>query len=381
MPNSKSYDKYTKVITADFPRFTVHSSIPTGASLSIVFDHYRLHRDKVNGKRTPLNLFFMSGTGMTKSIWMYYIKRLFQYSESNANELSWQLVNCVALDLVNHGDSAMENDGLLGWEIDWRDGSHDLIQVVKFLRLGGANVAVGHSMGGFQVLYSSVVAPKMFKFVVAIEPVTHRKISASSEDMAGFQKLMWSLDKAIRSEFKDEQDFQTYFKQFSFYKNFNEEIFQDFLNSEKLINKDGTIAVKTSKQQQLLCYFGGIRTFPLGLDIIKQITTPVVHIVGGKGKWNSESDVKEANDAMGDNLDFVVVPEGEHLLNCERPDDVLDIIKAKLSGYITPRSDVDEYGFIEMDSVKGSRDQFKGIFDFNYEMIVKEYFTPRSSKL
>lgn len=379
---SDIYEKYTKVVTADFPRFTVHSSIPTGASLSIVFDHYRLSRNRRDNNRRELNLFFMAGTGMTKSIWKYYIRRLFQYSESNSSTLNWQLANCVALDLVNHGDSALENTGLLGWEVDWRDGSHDLIQVAKSLRLSGENVAIGHSMGGFQVLYGSVVSPLLFKFVISIEPVTHRTLDFHNkeEETQASRKLLSGLNRIIQSEFKNEKEFDTYFKKFSFYRNFNNEILTDFLASEKMVNKDGTISTKTSKEQQLLCYLGGFRTFSVGLDILRQITVPVVHVVGAKGKWNSPKDVEEANNCLK-HLDLVFVPEGEHLVNGERPEEVLEIIKEKLDKYIGGVSSDDYYGFIEQTIDVVASGQTQEIFDLNYGKISRDYFTLSKPKM
>ncbi|KAH3674194.1 hypothetical protein WICMUC_003436 [Wickerhamomyces mucosus] len=357
------YEKYTKVIDADSPRFTLHSAFPTGATLRVVFDHYRLNSDRRNFRRKQINLFFMSGTGMTKSIWRYYVKSLFKYSESIGDDLDWQLCNCVAVDLVNHGDSAVENQGKLGWEVDWREGSHDLIQIVKSLRFEGDNVAIGHSMGGFQVLYAAVVAPLMFKFLIVIEPVTHRY----KTEAATFKKLLPSLSNAIRSEFKDEREFMKFFKKQSFYKDFNEEIFIDLINSERIINKDGSITTKTSKEQQLLCYFNGYRTFNIGLEIMRQINIPIVHIVGDCYTWNSKRHVNDANKSFKI-LEFFEVKGGKHLINGEKPEEVLQLIKSSLDKHIKKSNSK-----IELKE----RERYDKAYKENYEAIAQIYFNIR----
>lgn len=360
------YEKYTKVVEAEFPRWNLHSTIPSGVSLSVVFDHYRLRRNLLNLDKVQVNLYFLSGTGMTKSIWRYYIKKFF---ELNNEEVNWQIANCIAIDLVNHGESAIENEGKLGWEFDWREGSHDLLQVAKSLRLPGENVVIGHSMGGFQSLYSTTIAPLLFKFVIAIEPVLH------SSELGTFvfqTKLLPSLNKAIRSEFKNEEDFYTYFKKYSFYRKFHPEILNDFIESEKLINKDGTVSAKTSKQQQMICYYQGEKIFKASLSILKHIPIPVIHVIGGNATWTEKESNKVVDEVIPD-VEVITVPNGEHLVNGEDPDAIFEIIVNGLHKHIGKQPNEEKPGIY-------SKQKYESTFEENYSKLEQQFFV-RKNKL
>ncbi|CAM9014631.1 unnamed protein product [Wickerhamomyces anomalus] len=334
---SQPYDRYVKVVEAEFPRMTINSTIPTGISLAVVFDHYRIRREWKSQNRKPVNLFFMSGTGMTKAIWQYHIKRLFQYSEEH-EDLPWQLNNVIAVDLVNHGESAVENTGRLGFVVDWREGAHDLIQVAKSLRLQGTNVVVGHSMGGFQALYASTLAPLMFQHAVVIEPV----IYGDPESSARLDRMIPSLNKVIKSRFKNEQEFDHFFKKQSIFKSFNSEILDDFIESEKLVHRDGTVSAKTSKEQQLICYMNASSAVRLWREILSNVTIPVIHVIGSAATWNPPQSVKEVRQLLK-HVKGVDIEGGLHLVNCEKPDTIVDILLNCLNNNIDKTVEIDPY--------------------------------------
>lgn len=360
------YEKYTKVVEAEFPRMMMHSTIPMGAPLAVVFEHYRLNKHLVDEFRIPVNLFFMAGTGMTKAVWKYHINKLFEYSQSNP-ELKWQVTNCVALDLVNHGDSALENEGILGWQFDWREGSHDLIQVAKSLKLQGESIVIGHSMGGFQSLYSTLISPLMFKFVIAIEPVTHGDEMAS---VVFAKKMLPAVAGAICTEFANEQEYYKYMKQRSFYRNFHPQVFRDFVDSEKIVNPDGTVRTKTTKQIQMICYHAGLRIFPRGLELISMIERPVVFVAGERATWTPKSCVGEVRNAL-QHGEFYEVPNGEHLVNCEDPDAIIEIIQKSLTKYVKEKSDTRTSELID-------RKKYNELFDENYSKLAAEFFERKS---
>jgi pimeloyl-ACP methyl ester carboxylesterase len=360
------YHRYTKVVEAEFPRMVMHATIPMGAPLAVVFDHYRLEKQLKSEFRKPVNLFFMAGTGMTKAVWKYHIKKLFEYSEQHV-ELPWQITNCVALDLVNHGDSAVENDGILGWEFDWREGSHDLIQVVKSLKLQGDSVVIGHSMGGFQSLYSTLISPLMFKFVIAIEPVTH---GGDDQNSIFIKKMLPALDDAIQTRFTSEDQYYKYMKTMSFFRRFHPEVLNDFMEAEKVVNKDGTVQTKTSKEIQLICYHAGMRIFPIGLKLLSLIDSPVVLVVGEKATWTPKSNVREVN-AVLKKGEFIEIPNGEHLVNGEDPDSIIDVIIKSLTKNIGTKG--------PQEAVV-DRNTYDEIFSENYARLASEFFE-RKTKL
>lgn len=353
---SQTYDRYVKVVEAEFPRMTINSTIPTGASLAVVFDHYRLRRNRKSSRRKPVNLFFMSGTGMTKAVWQYHIKRLFKYSEDN-EELSWQLNNAVAVDLVNHGESAVENAGRLGFVVDWREGAHDLIQVAKSLRLLGTNIVIGHSMGGYQSLYASTLAPLMFQHAIVIEPVIYREPGPSPR----LVKMIPGMNRVLQTEFKDENEFNTFFREKSIFKKFNPEILDDFLESEKIIRKDGTVTAKTTKEQQMICYMNSSPAVSIWKEVLSNVTIPVIHVIGASAGWNPPQSVTEVRKNLK-NVKSIDVQNAAHLVNCEQPDEIIKIILDCLNDNVNKT--------VEIDPNEGK--SYEEIFNENYKRLYYE---------
>lgn len=333
--STAAYDRYVKVVEAEFPRMTINSTIPTGISLAVVFDHYRIKKDWKSSHRKPVNLYFMSGTGMTKAIWQYHIKRLFQYSEDNES-LPRQLNNAIAIDLVNHGESAVENTGRLGFVIDWREGAHDLIQVAKSLRLQGTNIVVGHSMGGFQALYASSLAPLLFQHVIAIEPV----IYGNPGPDPSFYRRMAGLDRKMKSEFNNEEEFDYYFKNKSIFKNFHDEILRDYMESEKIVHRDGRVSAKTTKEQQLICYMNAGPGVRLWKEILSNVSVPVIHAIGKSATWTPPDSISEIRKQLK-KVKPIDIEGGLHLVNCEKPETIIEIIVDCLNNNINESVDLD----------------------------------------
>ncbi|ONH69789.1 Peroxisomal membrane protein LPX1 [Cyberlindnera fabianii] len=364
------YDRYTKVVEAEFPRIRLHSTIPTGAPLAIVFDHFRLHRDRVSEFRQHVNLYFVPGTGMIKSIWRYHIKRLFEYSENNP-DLPWQLVNCIALDHVNHGDSAVENAGVLGWEYDWREGSHDLIQVVKSLRLTGTNIAIGHSMGGFQTIYSTLISPQMFKFVIVFEPVTH---GTELESEIFRKKIIPAVARVIQTEFKNEKEYETYMRKKSIFRKFKKEILDEFIETEKIVHRDGTVSMKTSKEAHIICYCAAALIFPQGLQFIRNSQTKIVSVYGELAKWTPKESVQQVKDIIESKpgSEFKMVPGAEHLLTAELPDLTIEKIIEILNDRVKKEN---------IEKGKFDRKKYDETFKLNYNAVYGDVLLPKRGKL
>lgn len=312
--NKKMFTKETKIIKTDFPRITLNSTIPNGVELDVVIDLYKADRKDVRLEKEcrPLNIYFMSGTGMPKSIWGYHIERLFKYSSKHQGEISWRLENCVTMDIVNHGESGVLNRNKLGANFDWKEGSLDLITVVEELNLVGDNVLIGHSMGGFQALFASALKPKLFKFVIAIEPV----LLYERSQVIAFKQRVPMVNYKIKDEFNSEEEYVNYFKNKSFYKKFKDRILKDFIDAEKYTDKNGKIRTKTSKVQQMICYLQVQLLVPYSKDILNNIKVPVVHIVGLGANWNHPDTVKFIRDNIK-HLQPVDIPNGGHLLHCE----------------------------------------------------------------
>lgn len=360
----KSYDRFERVFDAVYPRYNKNATIPPNSKLEIVCDHYKLRENYKSSNRRSVNLYLLHGTGMTKAIWRYYAKKLFEISESNKS-LTWQIVNIVAMDLVTHGESAMLNAGKLGYEFDWRDGGRDIVKIASEMNFEGDNVAIGHSMGGFQAVYGASEAPTLFKFVVPIEAVSNQRGDTATITKR-FDSLLAALNKVVVDNFKNEKEYEEFFRKKSFYRKFNKEILEDLLQSEKLIHPDGTCSTKTSKEHQMLGYCAGFTSFPIALEQANRVKSPIVHVIGDKATWNEREAVdiyrKEVKNAVP-----VDIKNGEHLVNGEQPDDVIEVIVDSLNKYITGEPEF-------QNSAPMPLDEYHRAFRAGYSVTEKEHF-------
>lgn len=307
---------------------------------------------------------------MTKSIWKYYAKKLYKISQDESFGKLWQINNIVAMDLVTHGESAMLNMGKLGYEYDWRDGGRDLVKMAAELDFEGDNVAIGHSMGGFQVIYAASLAPTLFKFVVPIEAVMNQDGDVERR----FNSRLSAINRALITDFKNEE-YEKYMRNFSFYKAFNKEILDDLIKAEKMINKEGTCSAKTNKHQQMLGYYGGFFSFPIALDLVSGIEIPIVHVTGGSATWNEKESVEVLRKQVKF-LDAHEIKGGQHLVNGEQPDDVIDLLVKSFDKYLTD----DESTFKNRSPL--SLEKYKEAFMKGYKPIEQAHFIKKKpSKL
>ncbi|CCH44770.1 Abhydrolase domain-containing protein 11 [Wickerhamomyces ciferrii] len=337
---SLTYDKFERVFDGAFPRFTKYSTLPPNSKLQLVVDHYKIRPQFKDPKRHPINLYFCHGTGMNKSIWKYYAKRLMSYS-FNHPELSWQINNIIAIDSATHGESAILNNGKLGYEYDWRDGGRDLNKIANQLNFEGFNIGVGHSMGGFHTMFAASLSPALFRFMILIEPVSNigeRYMNKEIEIM--WDNLMAVVDRALITEFPNESSFNDYFQNKGFFTKFNKEILHDLIESEKLIHSDGKVSTKTNKQLQMISYTSSKKVVPIGLDVVERIDIPLVHIQGDKSDWTIPAHAKIFRNHIKQ-LDPYNIPHGRHLVNGEHPEDILGIIIKSLNKYILNTDEVD----------------------------------------
>lgn len=361
------FDRFERIFDAQFPRFNKNATIPPNSNhLKIVVDHYKLRSSLKSPERKPINLYLLHGTGMTKAIWRYYAKRLYEFSETESP--IWQIDNIIAMDLVTHGESAMFNMGKLGYEYDWRDGARDLVKIASELNLQGDNIAIGHSMGGFQSVYAAFLAPTLFKFVVPIEAV----LNQSENSRKRFKGLLPALNKVITTEFRNEVEYETFMKKKSFYTGFNKEILDDFIKAEKWVHPDGTVSTKTSKQQQMLGYYVGGFITPIALEVVHNIFIPIVHVIGSEATWNEKESVELIRNGHINVLDAVDIKGGQHLVNGEQPDEVIKVLISSFNKYIKRDEDSD----FQNSKPLSSKD-YNATFKTEYAKIESSIFTKK----
>ena len=91
------------------------------------------------------------------------------------------LDSVIAIDMVGHGDSSLENQGKLGTIFRWDDGAKDVIAIIKHEiattgdfqnNLESRNLIIGHSMGD-SIFICNILEPSLFDAVIPIEAVIY----------------------------------------------------------------------------------------------------------------------------------------------------------------------------------------------------------------
>jgi pimeloyl-ACP methyl ester carboxylesterase len=285
----------------------------------------------------PINLVFLHGVGMNKGLWHYYIDLLYQnYPRLNV---------CIAVDSVNHGDSAQINIGKLGHFYNWQDGSRDLCKIVKneaaFLKQNAINIVIGHSMGGAMSLIASLLEPNLFNAVVLVNPVSWTNEMFRMALVMGMNK--WLTTSQMKTDFSIKtddwlQEITDYFKTESLFKHFDKTILNNMLNDEyngiydpkKNYNE---VKLKSTKYHQLCSYASSFESLMTAMPLYENVKTPVYFL-------HSEYDLQQedACEFMEHSLEKVIttigIPNSYHSVNGDSPHIFRPVLEATIEQII-----------------------------------------------
>lgn len=331
----RRYNKSTKVIEATFPRANQDSTqVPHKDKLSLVYDVYTQISSNGEVCHPRVNLLFLHGSGMNRTIWEYYVAHLEDY------ELNWQINKIVLLDQVTHGDSAVLNEGKLGVNFDWSDGARDACKVAQVEFDEGFpahNVVIGHSMGGFQAMCCGILMPNLFQLILTIEPVALMSNMVNVNDRTVLPpKFYQALYSKMADTFGSLKEYEDFISNRSFFKAVHPEILQRLIEFERRDMPDGTIRTKMNREQNIMCYMTIFPTSTWLLNSLKFIKVPVVSLIGEIAKWGP----KENQDTLKKlipNYTQDVVPGGDHLMNIEKPDENLRRLTSHISRFVASR--------------------------------------------
>lgn len=332
----KLYKKETKIAPAVAPRSKGAVLVETEDILRVVYDVYTTAQD-TNSADVMVNLLFLHGSGMNRSIWEYYAAYLPKYIGSDKNR---SIHKIVTMDQVTHGDSAELNRSQLGVNFDWADGARDACRVAEaeFMPKRSPkciNIVIGHSMGGFQALCCGVLSPFMFDQIIVIEPVVYVPHVDNEE---GVTIVPPKFHKALLSKMDDTfecmDDFKTFMNTRSFYRNSHPEIVERMTNFEAVALPNGRVRAKISKEQNIICYLTLDPTAKWLIGSLPYIKTPVYGIVGGVSTWCPPENQQLLVSRLPEyHQDFI--PKGDHLVNLEDPESCLQKITGYISDYIS----------------------------------------------
>lgn len=347
------YKKETKVIDAVHPRAFRDSTLVSDRDvLKIVYDVYSLV--ELGSKSVPrVNLLFLHGSGMSRCIWEYYVAHFADYT------CNWRIGKVVLMDQVTHGDSAVLNADKLGVNYDWVDGARDACKVAQNEFIDGLpayNVVLGHSMGGFQALSCGILIPSLFDLILAVEPVAlmYNAVGSDDEYTTIPKKFFRALAGKTRDHFECESDYVSFMEKKSFFPRVHREILSRIIEFERVNIHGGAIKTKMEQRQNLICYltlFPGAKWL---LGSLKFIRVPVVSIEGSTSQWCPKEN-QETLQRLIPNYTRDQIPDGDHLVNIEKPDETLAKVICHISRFIASRT----FGISDSDlSVDERRQKF-----------------------
>ncbi|CAK9436420.1 uncharacterized protein LODBEIA_P09780 [Lodderomyces beijingensis] len=310
--------------------------------LKIVYNKYKTNQAIPSpDAQLRFNLIFCHGTGFNKSIWNYHIRRLYQLSQSF--QVPWFLDSVISVDAIGHGDSSLANFGKLGPVCAWEDCARDVIEVIRHEiettgdfqnTLDSRNVFIGHSMGGFLAFYAAYIAPSLFDAIVPIEAVLY----GEPERLTLLKKTVPRMIAAIRESFSTKEEARHFYSDLNFTKNMNRDVMNDYLDDELFkatdpSNGKAVIRTKCSKHHHTAAYMGTYISVPKGAIALPYIRVPILHIAGENIWWNPSENASWIRNTINKRYfeGGVDIKHGGHLVNVERPDDVIEVIKNFIS--------------------------------------------------
>lgn len=372
-PSKSDLYEYNLIsVPGSFPRhpgsilLSRESHTPSDYRLQVCYRKYKALQDS---NKPKINIVFLHGNGMNKGIWHYHIDKL--YNQYNNSE--YQLNTVLAIDNVSHGESAAANKDKLGYVYGWKDGCKDVIEIVKyhesqdFLSKNSINILVGHSLGGFQALYTCYLEPQLFDACIPVNPVCYMDDQTLALYSFGFG--MWLKTDKIKSHFDIPEGSnwkevaEKHYKKESFFKKFNPAVLANMLGDEfsGVTPEGNSFDLNTRAEQEYICYYNARVFIPDGMKVFDQITTPVYHIVG-----DNDTAGEGAIQSTRSSLKSVVKPfdleNSTHLVVGENPDLVVNVLLTAINQITQNHA--------KNGSVRFSEDKWLRQYGENYKEVV-----------
>ncbi|QEU61673.1 Lpx1 [Kluyveromyces lactis] len=361
--------KSTKRVTAAVPRTDYRSTLSGADVLEIVYDVYEAE----DLRAVPeVNIVFLHGTGMTKSIWEWYVKYFYKQIQADPEKYQYKLGKLIAVDQVNHGDSCVTNEGKLGSTFHWIDGSKDIIKICDVElnppKQNSFNVLIGHSMGGHQALGCGILSPNLFQLIITMEPVVKMLNPPSPKKITLLSKNYFNaISNMVQDTFATRDEYEEFMRKRSFWRNSDKTILDTFCDAE-LIKRGSKFHTKTSKEQHLIGYMC-LHPYAYWLiDNLKWIESPVICYVGGKSKWCPPENYQLLRDTIP-HYKRIQIDNVDHLMNIENP----NLIGPMLLDHIT-----EKLQSASVDELHNNRDQFEPLYK---ELVATRVVDKPKSKL
>ncbi|PVG01633.1 hypothetical protein CPB86DRAFT_752949 [Serendipita vermifera] len=224
-----------------------------------------------------ITMTFMHANGFHKETWEETLKATVAHHPA-FNETVDEIW---LLDSVNHGDSAVINEGKLGTIFNWLDNARDLIQFLSFYlpedpgtllpvcleplaeRIATERitkgfmrrqplVAVGHSLGGTSTCRAAISMPHFFSDVILVDPVIY---SPHLPAVPQWQLDLLASAVGRRTEWPTRDAALRAFEQVPFFNQWHRGVLEAYVNFAMVEDKEKQcVRLKTSGYQEAVVF-------------------------------------------------------------------------------------------------------------------------------
>ncbi|KAL4889913.1 toxin biosynthesis protein [Aspergillus ambiguus] len=154
----------------EYPRATATPDAP----LKLCVKQY-IPVDNIEPQYGDVTIIAAHGTGFPKELYEPLWEELLLRTKTS----DFRIRAIWVADVANQGASGILNEQHLGNDPSWYDHSRDLIHMINHFRdqMPRPIIAVGHSLGATQLIFTSLFHPRLFASLLLIEPHVKEKIT------------------------------------------------------------------------------------------------------------------------------------------------------------------------------------------------------------
>lgn len=266
---------------------------------------------------SPLTLIFTHGNSFHKDLWRLIIEDLL-----SRTEIASQVSRVFAVDAINHGDSAVANEGLLNDRVFWPDHSQDILTVLKHFGISENVIGIGHSFGGSTLCHAAMIAPSTFKATIFIEPILW--------DMEGPRKAVAKASLKRKDTWNSLEEVKAAFDRISSFADWHplqRQRHAEFGTYE--VRQNNSIVVrklKTPKEQEAATYLS--IPYPQILDLISGSQGRHCFVFGENSRVLNRHHRQEILRRVQPHSRVVDIPKAQHLIPMSHPYDLSQLLSS-----------------------------------------------------
>ncbi|KAF8523020.1 Alpha/beta hydrolase family-domain-containing protein [Gautieria morchelliformis] len=310
--------------------------------------------------REGLTLFLAHPNGLHKESWEPFLKELFSRTEAAGLVIDevW------AYEAVQHGDSALINDNIIGDVFDWADNARDILKFLLYhlpespaasplpthlpripeavsgrrLTAGYTSrslVGIGHSLGGCAITRVALAYPVLFTSLVLLDPIIHPRWMHPIIPTAPLDPANLAIHRRTKWASRDEA--LTTFNKSPFFRAWHPEVLQSYVQHglcpDPSVSKDAVQLKMTSVQETIVFLERGLSYETW--ELLPQLDTRIelFFILNGKDtRYIGEQALRELPWRRPANATNIIISSAGHLIPQEAPEELATLVVGFLKG-------------------------------------------------